>query len=339
MAVEDVQAWVEKRLHVRLQRGVAPELAIERVPTGLLGVDWVLDGGIPLGRIIEVWGMPKHGKTSLVLEWVREFLARDYPVFYFDLEHALDPALMRIHGVDPNQVYFPQAEEGEVLWGEDLFVLLMTLARSVDHGLFVIDSVPALLTRRMLVDKDVNNLLSDSPGTVAQLLSKGLRALTGSGVLAKRRNTLVCINQLRQQINAYHPSFVHPGGLALGYYASVSLEVRRGEVYEDPETKEQNGHEVLVRCDKNKAGMAYRSAAIPLFYAIGFDRYADAVSTGVAVGVVDQRGSWLQWGDSRWQGRDRMAEALAADPVLWDQFVAAVRQRMIKEADPVNAPA
>lgn len=308
-------------------------MQVERLSTGLLSMDWVLGGGLPLGRIIEVWGMPRFGKTSLVLEWVHQFQQQGHPVLFADLEHALDPSLATLHGVDLSQVVFPTASaDGEYMWGEDLLMSLVTLGKVWHHGLFVIDSVPALLSRRMAQAKDPDNLLGGSPATLASLLSQGLRIIAGSGVLAKNHNTLVLINQVRNTVNNAYVSRVRPGGEALPFYSSVSLEVRRGNTFEDEDSlgnKEQVGHEVVVRVEKNKNGPAYRSVAVPLWYRLGFDTAMDALLLALRLRVVERKGSWYVWADHfKEQGQEGFIRRLRESPAEWELFYSMVQSQL-----------
>jgi recombination protein RecA len=333
MSVVDAERYLEKKLGITLVRGTNPSLQIERISSGLLSLDAILGGGIPMGRILEIYGMPKLGKTSLALELVNQYLQRGWPVLYADIEHALDPKFAAVHGVDLQSVHFPVVVDGEdFLWGDNLLKGIFLLAKEWDHALFVVDSVPALIPHQLFSSKDENDV-SDAPALTARLLSQYLKIFAGSGVLAKRYNTLLFINQLRNNIGSMYATTVRPGGNALPFYASVVLEVRRGDAFEDPVTKTQNGHELSIRVEKNKAGMAYQKTVIPLMYATGFDKATDVVKAGIEVGVITVRGSWYQWNEIREQGRDRFIEALEAQ-AAWDPLYSQVAEALQKGGSP-----
>ena len=329
-AVVDAEKYVAKTLGIQLVRGSSPEIAVERISTGLLSLDGILGGGFPMGRIVEIYGMPKLGKTSLALELVRQYLEKGFPVLYADVEHAMDETLANVHGVNLDLVSFPEPVDGEdFLWGDKLLQAIFLLSRKWDHALFVIDSVPALVSKQMFSSKDENQM-SDAPALTARLLSQYLKIFAGSGVLSKRHNTLLMINQIRNNIGNTYVQHVRPGGNALPFYASLALEVRRGETYEDPKDKVQNGHDVAIRVEKNKNGPAYRKTVIPLMYATGFDYGTDIVQAAVDANVIALKGSWYQWREIKEQGRDRLIQALH-DQSAWDALIADVQLSWGKE--------
>ncbi len=325
----DAERYIEKKLGIRLIRGSSPNLVIERISTGLLTLDHILGGGLPLGRIVDIFGMPKIGKTSLALEITRQYVERDWPVFYADVEHALDPALAAVHEVDLNAVHFAAPVDGEdFLWGDKLLQSIYLLAREWDHGLFVVDSVPALIPHQVFSSKDENEV-SEAPALTARLLSTYLKIFAGSGVFAQRHNTVIFINQLRQNIGSMYATTVRPGGNALPFYASLSLDIKRGDTYEDPTTKVPNGHLMSIRVEKNKCGPSFQKAAIPLMYATGFDHAFDIVQAGVLYGVVAVRGSWYQWHEVREQGQPRFMTALTENN-LWETLQQEVQTQIAK---------
>ena len=326
----DAERYIEKKLGIRLIRGSSPNLQIERISTGLLSLDHILGGGIPLGRILDIFGMPKIGKTSLALEIARQYVERGWPVFYADVEHALDPALATVHDVDLNAVQFATPADGEdFLWGDKLLQSIYLLAREWDHGLVVVDSVPALIPHQVFSSKDENEV-SEAPALTARLLSTYLKIFAGSGVFAQRHNTVIFINQLRQNIGSMYATTVRPGGNALPFYASVSLDIKRGDTYEDPATKVPNGHLMSIRVEKNKCGPSFQKAMIPLMYETGFDHAFDIVQAATLYGVVVVRGSWYQWHEVREQGRERFMTTLT-DTNQWDALQQEVLARIQKD--------
>jgi len=330
MSATDAEVYLQKHLGIKMLRGVDDEVQVERASTGLLGLDLALGGGLALGRVVELWGQTGLGKTSLVLHWIAQWQRRNWPVFFADLEHTIDPHLFDVHNVDPEKINFlVGAVEDEPMWGEDLLTAFKTLPPFHPHALFVVDSVPALIPKSSIPSKDPDGIFNGPMASTARLLSTGLKWLVGSGVLSNHKATLVLINQVRTTFTQYGSSSQPTGGEATRFFASHRLEVRRGQVYENDQ-KQQVGHELAVNLRKNKSGGAYTTVILPLVYDMGFHVGLDAVNVALQLGLVEKKGSWWSWEGDRvkGQGQEKFLQALQEDPALWINFYQAVREAM-----------
>jgi len=287
-------------------------------PTGCLGLDLALGiGGLPCGRVIEIFGPESSGKTTLMLEVIAGVQARSGTAAYIDAEHALDLAYARNLGVDVSRLLVSQPDSGE-----QALEIADALARSGAVDLIVIDSVAALVPKAEL-EGDMGDA---HVGLQARLMSQALRKLTS--VAARAGCTVVFINQLRMKIGV---TFGSPetttGGNALKFYSSVRIDIRRiGAVKHGEETV---GNRTRVKVVKNKLAPPFREAEFDILYGSGINRAGDLLDQAVAAGAADKSGSWYSFGDERLgQGRDQVCAALRARPELQEAMRDAVFERL-----------
>jgi recombination protein RecA len=276
------------------------------ISTGSLSVDVALGvGGLPRGRVVEVYGPESGGKTTLALHVVAEAQRSGGVAAFVDAEHALDPTYARALGVDVDELLVSQPDTGE-----QALEIVELLVRSGAVDVVVVDSVAALTPRA-----EIEGEMGDSHvGLQARLMSQALRKLTG--VMSKSRTTVVFINQVREKIGVmYGNPETTPGGRALKFYSSVRLEVRRkGDVKVGGE---KVGNRVRVKVTKNKVAPPFREAEVDIVFGRGIDRVGDLVSVASDVGVVEKSGSWFSYGETRLgQGKEKAAEFVAAQPEL-----------------------
>ncbi len=286
--------------------------------TGCLGLDLALGiGGLPCGRVIEIFGPESSGKTTLMLEVIAGVQRRAGTAAYIDAEHALDLAYARNLGVDVSKLLVSQPDSGE-----QALEIADALARSGAVDLIVIDSVAALVPKAEL-EGDMGD---QHVGLQARLMSQALRKLTS--VAARASCTVVFINQLRMKIGV---TFGSPetttGGNALKFYSSVRLDIRRiGAVKQGEETV---GNRTRVKVVKNKLAPPFREAEFDILYGSGINRAGDLLDQAVAASVVEKSGSWYSFGDERLgQGRDQVCSALRARPELEATMRDAVLERL-----------
>jgi len=297
--------------------GDSPIVPTEVIPSGSLALDLALGcGGHPRGRIIELYGPESAGKTTLALHAVAQAQRLGLGVAYIDAEHALDPSYASRIGCDIAELYLCQPDHGEQALG-----VVEDLARSGAFGLVVVDSVAALTPKA-----EIDGAIGDSHmGLHARLMSQAMRKITG--VAAKGGTTLIFINQLRMKIGVLYGSpEVTTGGVALKFYASVRLDVRRREAIKSADGPVGNAHEIKVV--KNKMAPPHKSAMVDIVYGQGIDRYSDLIAVALSLGVVQQKGSWFVFGEERLaQGRNNARERLADLPKLREQVFAEVQLR------------
>lgn len=309
----------------------AADLDVEAIPTGALSLDAALGiGGVPRGRIIEIYGPESSGKTTLSLEILAEAQAMGGIVAFIDAEHALDPGYAARLGVDIDEVLISQPDTGE-----DALEICDMLVRSGAIDVVVIDSVAALVPRA-----EIEGEIGDSSvGLQARLMSQALRKLAGS--LAKSKTTCIFINQLREKIGImFGNPETTPGGRALKFFSSVRLEIRRVESIK--KGTEIVGNRVRVKVVKNKVAAPFKQAEFDVMYGEGISKEGCILDMAAELGIVEKAGSWYTYeGDRLGQGRDAAKQFLKQNPGLMDEIDTKVRVAIGLIADddaPVGVP-
>ena len=290
-------------------------LATDAVSTGSLGLDIALGiGGLPRGRVIEVYGPESSGKTTLALHVVAEIQRKGGTAAYVDAEHALDPVYASKLGVDINEMLISQPDTGE-----QALEITDTLVRSGGVDIVVIDSVAAL-TPKAELDGEMGDSL---PGLQARLMSQALRKLTGS--ISKSNTIVLFINQIRMKIGVM---FGNPetttGGNALKFYSSVRLDIRRiGAIKERDEVV---GNQTRVKVVKNKVAPPFKQVEFDIMYGVGISKVGELVDLGVKAGIVEKSGSWYSYDGARiGQGRESAKTFLTDNPDIADKIEKAIR--------------
>ena len=300
-----------------MKLGQDNNLEVGVIPTGALPLDAALGiGGVPRGRIVEIYGPESSGKTTLALQILAEAQALGGVVAFIDAEHALDPTYAARIGVDIDEVLISQPDTGE----QGLEICDM-LVRSNAIDAIVIDSVAALVPKA-----EIEGEIGDSSvGLQARLMSQALRKLAGS--LAKSNTTCIFINQLREKIGVM---FGNPetttGGRALKFFSSVRIDIRRIETLKN-KSGESIGNRVRAKVVKNKVAPPFRQAEFDLMYGTGISREGCIVDMGVEAGVVKKSGAWYTYGEQRLgQGREAAKDMLRSNPDVRDEIEAKVRE-------------
>ncbi len=313
-ALAQIERAFGKGSIMKLGQGKAVE--IESIPTGSLGLDIALGiGGMPKGRIVEIYGPESSGKTTLALHVVAEAQKRGGTCAFVDAEHALDPVYARKLGVDISELLISQPDTGE-----QGLEIADTLVRSGAVDVLVIDSVAAL-TPRAEIEGEMGEQL---PGLQARLMSQALRKLTGS--ISKTNCMVIFINQIRMKIGiVYGSPEVTTGGNALKFYASVRIDIRRSTAIKD---KEQTiGNLTKVKVVKNKLAPPFREVEFDIMYGEGISKIGELIDLGVKGGIVDKSGAWFSFDSQRLgQGRENAKNFLRQNPEVAAKIEAAVRQ-------------
>ena len=296
---------------------------IEATPTGSLGLDLALGiGGLPKGRVIEIYGPESSGKTTLALHAVAEIQKAGGVAAFVDAEHALDPSYAHKLGVNLDDLLVSQPDTGE-----QALEITDTLVRSGAVDIIVVDSVAALTPRA-----EIEGEMGDSlPGLQARLMSQALRKLTGS--ISKTKCTVIFINQIRMKIGVMYGSpETTTGGNALKFYASVRLDIRRtGSIKNRDEVV---GNNVRVKVVKNKVAPPFREVEFDIMYGEGISKIGEIIDLGVKAGVVEKSGSWFSYNSQRiGQGRENVRDFLKANPEIAREIETAVRKNSVKVSD------
>ena len=313
LALESIEKQFGKGSIMKL--GERTDTQVETVPTGALSLDLALGGGIPKGRIIEIYGPESSGKTTLTLHAIAEVQKRGGTAAFIDAEHALDPAYAKRIGVDIENLLLSQPDNGE-----QALEIAETLVRSSAVDLVVVDSVAALVPRAE-IEGDMGDSL---PGLQARLMSQALRKLTGA--INKSKTTVIFINQIRMKIGVM---FGNPetttGGNALKFYASVRMDIRR--IAQIKQGDEIVGNRTRVKVVKNKIAPPFRQAEFDIMYNQGISTAGDVLDLATERGIVEKSGAWYAYGGEKiGQGREATKKYLEEHPELITELTTKVRE-------------
>ena len=294
------------------------QMNVETIPTGSLSLDIALGlGGIPKGRIIEIYGPESSGKTTVTLHMIAEVQKRGGIAGFIDAEHALDPVYAKNIGVDIDNLYISQPDNGE-----QALEITETMVRSGAIDIIVVDSVAAL-TPKAEIEGDMGD---NKVGLQARLMSQALRKLTSA--VSKTRTTCVFINQLREKIGVM---FGNPetttGGNALKFYASVRLDIRGSQQIKDGE--EVIGKQTKVKVVKNKVAPPFRKAEFDIMFGEGISHSGEIIDLGADLGIIKKSGSWYSYNDTKLgQGRDAAKQCIADNPELAEELEGLIFEKL-----------
>lgn len=298
-----------------MKLGETRKIDVELLPSGSLSLDLALGGGYPRGRIIEIYGPESSGKTTLTLHAIAEIQKQGGQAAFIDAEHALDPAYAKRIGVDTDNLFVSQPDNGE-----QALEICETLVRSGAVDLIVVDSVAALVPQA-----EIDGDMGDSQmGLQARLMSQAMRKLTG--IIAKSKATVIFINQIRMKIGVMFGSpETTTGGNALKFYASVRLDIRRiGQIKNGEDIA---GNRTKVKIVKNKIAAPFRTAEFDIMYNEGISKVGDVLDLAVQYNVVDKAGAFLKYnGETLAQGRENGKNVLCENPELLEEIEAKVRK-------------
>ncbi len=322
-ALQQIERNFGKGSIMRLGQGKVVE--IETVPTGSLGLDIALGiGGLPRGRVVEIYGPESSGKTTMALHCIAEAQKKGGVCGFIDAEHALDPIYARKLGVNLDDLLISQPDAGE-----QALEIADTLVRSGALDVLVVDSVAALTPKAELEGEMGDSL----PGLQARLMSQALRKLTAS--ISKSKTMVIFINQIRQKIGVM---FGNPetttGGNALKFYASVRLDIRRIGAIKDRD--EVIGNQTRIKVVKNKMAPPFKEVEFDIMYGEGVSKVGELIDLGVKAGVVEKSGSWFSYESQRiGQGRENCKQFLRDNPTVANRIEAAIRQNAGLIADKI----
>ncbi len=308
-----------------MRLGIAQALKkIEVIPTGGLAIDLALGvGGLPRGRVVEIFGPESSGKTTLMLHVIANAQKAGGLAAFIDAEHALDPGYAKKLGVNLDDLLVSQPDSGE-----EALTICETLARSNALDVIVIDSVAALVPKAELEGE----MGMATMGMQARLMSQALRKLTA--ILNKSKCTCIFTNQLREKVGVmFGNPETTPGGKALKFYASVRMDIRRKDTLKDAAGNAMGNH-TRVKIVKNKVAPPFAEAEFDIIYNHGIDKEGSILDVGIDNGVVDKKGAWLQFdGALIGQGKEAARKALEESPELAQKIVAAIMAKRTAEAE------
>jgi len=319
LALETIEKQFGKGSIMKL--GESTKADVETIPIGALSLDLALGGGIPKGRIVEIYGPESSGKTTLTLHAIAEVQRRGGTAAFIDAEHALDPSYAKRIGVDIENLLLSQPDNGE-----QALEITETLVRSNAVDLIVVDSVAALVPRA-----EIEGDMGDSHmGLQARLMSQALRKLTG--VISKSKVTVIFINQIRMKIGVM---FGNPetttGGNALKFYASVRMDIRRISQIKNADAVVV-GNRTRVKVVKNKIAPPFREAEFDIMYNKGISRSGDVLDLATARGVVEKAGAWFSYnGEKISQGREAAKVYLEENPAVLEEIAEKVKASVVAE--------
>lgn len=312
LALETIEKQFGKGSIMKL--GESTHTNVECIPSGSISLDLALGGGLPRGRVIEIYGPESSGKTTVTLHAIAEVQKQGGTAAFIDAEHALDPAYAKRIGVDIDNLLLSQPDNGE-----QALEIAETLVRSNAVDLIVVDSVAALVPRA-----EIEGEMGDSlPGLQARLMSQALRKLTA--VISRSKATVIFINQIRMKIGVM---FGNPetttGGNALKFYSSVRMDIRRiGQIKQGENVI---GNRTRIKVVKNKIAPPFRQAEFDIMYNEGISRSGDIIDLAVAHGIVEKAGAWFAYGDQKiGQGREAAKTYLTENPKVMDEVIKKVR--------------
>ena len=324
-ALETALAQIEKSFGkgAIMRLGDDIPVNVESISTGSLSLDLALGiGGVPRGRIVEIYGPESCGKTTLALHVVASAQRNGGEAAYIDVEHALEPAYARALGVDIDSLLISQPDTGE-----QALEITEALVRSGAIDVVVIDSVAALLPRSELEGE----MGESSVGVVARLMSQALRKL--AGVVSKTGCIVIFINQLREKIGVmYGNPETTPGGRALKYFSSVRIDMRRVETLKSG--SEMIGNRTRAKIVKNKVAPPFKEAEFDIIYGEGISKIGEIVDLGVKLELIEKAGAWFTVGGERIQGRDSVKEYLKNNPDVCDSIEQQIRDNAYKLMSP-----
>ena len=327
-ALEMALAGIEKQFGKGsiIRMGERPVQNIEVIPTGCLDLDMALGvGGLPRGRVVEIYGPESSGKTTVALHVVAEAQKAGGVAAFIDAEHALDPVYARKLGVDIDALYVSQPDTGE-----QALEICEALVRSGAIDIVVIDSVAALTPKA-----EIDGEMGDSfVGLQARLMSQALRKLTG--IVNKTNCVCIFINQLREKVGVmYGNPETTPGGRALKFYASVRIDIRRGEQLKDGSTVV--GNRTKAKIVKNKVAPPFRVAEFDILYGEGISKEGNLLDSAVQLDIIHKSGAWFSYGDQRiGQGRENTRKYLKENPAIAAEIEALVRPELLGKNEPIT---
>ena len=311
-----------------MRLGQANTMQVDAIPTGSMSLEMALGiGGVPRGRIVELYGPESSGKTTVALHIIAEAQKKGGEVAFIDVEHALDPKYARAVGVDIDNLLVSQPDSGE-----QALEIAEALVRSGAIDVLVVDSVAAMTTKA-----EIDGEMGDSHvGMLARLMSQAMRKLTS--VISKSNCVAVFINQIREKIGVmYGNPETTPGGRALKFYASVRMEVRKGEPI-------KNGTDIIgartkVKIVKNKVAPPFKSCEFDIMYGVGISRTGEVLDMAIELDIIKKSGSWFSYeGNKLGQGRDNIKEILLANPDMMKEVEEKIYARL-KELEAEEAAA
>lgn len=320
-ALDNAIAQIEKQYGAGavMRLGETPKLNVEAISTGSLTLDMALGiGGVPRGRIVEIYGPESSGKTTVALHIIAEAQKNGGEAAFIDVEHALDPVYAKALGVNIDNLIVSQPDSGE-----QALEIAEALVRSGAIDVIVVDSVAAMTTRA-----EIEGEMGDSHvGMLARLMSQAMRKLTG--VISKSNCVAVFINQVREKIGVmYGNPETTTGGRALKFYASVRLEVRKGESIKDG--AEIVGSRTKVKVVKNKVAPPFKECEFDMMYGHGISKIGEILDLATDLDIIHKSGSWFSYGDRKLgQGRDAVKTILENEP----EFAAEVESKILEQKD------
>ena len=306
-----------------MKMGSNSTVAVDVIPTGCMSLDIAMGiGGVPKGRIIEIYGPESSGKTTVTLHMIAEAQKMGGTAAFIDAEHALDPVYAQKLGVNVDELYVSQPDNGE-----QALDIVHALVASKEIDIVVVDSVAAL-TPRAEIDGDMGD---SHVGLQARLMSQALRKL--AGVISKSNTCVIFINQLREKVGVmYGNPETTTGGKALKFYASIRLDVRKADAIKNG--TEVVGNRTKVKVVKNKLAPPFKTAEFDIVYGKGVSKISSMMDLAIADGILQKSGSWISYNDERiGQGRDKAIEYLEQNPQIANEIESVLRAKYFVKSE------